>query len=34
MFKPQSKYSKEELILCSEGDLFGPDDESCPQEKC
>tara|TARA_X000001036_G_scaffold87962_1_gene80037 strand:+ start:2832 stop:3350 length:519 start_codon:yes stop_codon:yes gene_type:complete len=33
MFKPQSKYSKEELILCSEGGLFGPEDGKLPSRE-
>ena len=33
MFKPQSKYSKEELISCSEGNLFGPDDGKLPSNE-
>ena len=33
MFKPQSKYSKEELILCSEGGLFGPKDGKLPSRE-
>ena len=33
MFKPQNKYSKEELILCSEGNLFGPEDGKLPSRE-
>jgi len=33
MFKPQSKYSKEELISCSEGNLFGPDNGKLPSNE-
>ena len=33
MFKPQSKYSKEELISCYEGNLFGPDDGKLPSNE-
>ena len=33
MLKPQSKYSKEELILCSEGGLFGPEDGKLPSRE-
>ncbi len=33
MFKPQNKYSKEELILCSDGGLFGPEDGKLPSRE-
>lgn len=33
MFNPQNKYSKEELILCSEGGLFGPEDGKLPSRE-
>ena len=33
MFKPQNKYSKEELIACSEGALFGPYDGKLPSRE-
>ena len=33
MFKPQNKYSKQELIQCSEGNLFGPNDGKLPSRE-